>query len=43
MSGGKKLDIMEFTALELGRKIKKKEISVLEAVKAAMEIGRAHV
>lgn len=30
------MDIMEFTALELGRKIKKKEISVLEAVKAAM-------
>ena len=37
--GAKKMNILELTAVELGRKIKKREIGVMEATEA--EIGRA--
>ena len=48
------MQIMDMTALELGRKIKEKEVSVKEAVQASLDtietkdealhkIGRAHV
>ena len=47
------MDITSLTAVELGKKIKAKEISVVEAVKASIaqiekvekdvKIGRAHV
>ena len=37
------MSLMNLTAVELGKKIKNKEVTVVEATKAALEIGRAHV